>query len=149
MTTIKESKKAGENRIIKVFIDDEKKPFAQFQPPVKFVLDTTKIPDGKHTLKVVAKSTNNVEGLKEIPFEVRNGPEISVVGLKSNEIVDGQVNITLNAYGSEREDEFVVTGSETPKGVPAWVWALLIAFFGFALFYFIMYSTPEFYKSFF
>jgi hypothetical protein len=137
------------NRIIKVFLDDEEKPFAEFRPPVKFVLDTTKIPDGKHLLKVVARSSNNVEGVKEIPFEVRNGPEIAVVGLKAGEIVDNQVAITLNSYGSERQDEFVVTGSETPKGIPSWVWALLIGFIGFALFYFIMYSTSEFYESFF
>ncbi|GJM28391.1 MAG: cytochrome c [Cyclobacteriaceae bacterium] len=137
------------SRIIKVFLDDETRPFSEFRPPVKFVLDTTKIPDGKHKLKIVAKSSNNVEGVKEIPFEVRNGPEIVVVGLKPGELVDNQVAITLNAYGSERKDEFVVTGSETPKGIPAWVWALMIAFIGFALFYFIMYSTPEFYRSFF
>jgi len=136
-----------DSRIIKVFLDDEDKPFAEFRPPIKFVLDTTKIPDGKHRLKIVAKSSNNVEGVKEIPFEVRNGPEIAVVGLRSGEIVDNQVAITLNAYGSERKDEFVVTGSETPKGIPAWVWALVITFIGFALFYFTMYSTSEFYKS--
>lgn len=147
--TKKIDEKVEDGRIIKIFLDDEKKPFAEFRPPVKFVLDTTKIPDGKHRLTVVAKSSSNVEGIKEIPFEVRNGPEIAVVGLKPGEIVDDQVAITLNAYGSERRDEFEVTGSETPKGIPAWVWALVIAFIGFALFYFIMYSTPEFYESFF
>lgn len=136
-------------KVIKVFLDEEETPFAEFRPPVKFVLDTTKIPDGKHRLKVVAKSTNNVEGVKVIPFEVRNGPEIAVMGLKEGDVVDQQVAITLNAYGSERQDEFVISGSENPKGVPAWVWAILIAFIGFGLFYFIMYSTPEFYKSFF
>ncbi|MEO9477422.1 MAG: cytochrome C [Cyclobacteriaceae bacterium] len=140
--------KAGE-RLVKLFLDDETKPFAEFRSPVKFSMDTTKIPDGPHRLRIVAKSSNNVEGVKEIPFEVRNGPDIAVVGLKPNEIVDDQIAITVNAYGSEHEDEFVVTGSETPKGIPAWVWALLIGFIGFALFYFIMYSTPEFYKSFF
>jgi hypothetical protein len=137
------------NRVIKLFLDDETRPFAEFRPPVKFMLDTTKIPDGKHRLKIVAKSSSNVEGVKEIPFEVRNGPEIAVVGLKANEVVDDQVSITVNAYGSERRDEFVVTGSETPKGIPAWVWAIVIGFIGFALFYFIMYWTPEFYQSFF
>lgn len=146
---MKDTEPKGDSRIIKVFLDDETKPFAEFRPPVKFVMDTTKIPDGKHRLKIVAKSSNNVEGVKEIPFEVRNGPEIAVVGLKANEVVDEQVSITINAYGSERKDEFVVTGSETPKGIPAWVWAIVIGFIGFALFYFIMYSTPEFYKSFF
>lgn len=137
-----------ENRNIKIFLDEESTPFASFTPPIKFVLDTTKIPDGKHTLKIVAKSTNNVEGIKIIPFEVRNGPSIDVVGLKENEIINEQISITVNAYGSERNDKFVITGSETPKAIPAWVWALLIIFAGFALFYFIMYITPALYKSF-
>lgn len=139
----------GDGRTVRLFLDDEEKPFAEFSPPIKFMLDTTKIPDGKHCLKIVAKSSSNVEGIKKIPFEVRNGPEIAVVGLKANEVVDEQVSIIVNAYGSERRDEFVVTGSETPKGIPAWVWAIVIAFIGFALFYFIMYWTPDFYKSFF
>ncbi|MCC6383666.1 MAG: cytochrome C [Bacteroidia bacterium] len=137
-----------ENRTIKVFLDDEPVPFAEFTPPVKFILDTTKIPDGKHLLKVVAKSSSNVEGIRTIPFEVRNGPAITVLGLNEGEVINDRIPITINAYGSERGDQFVVTGSETPKGIPAWVWALIIAFTGFALFYFIMYFSPEFYHSF-
>lgn len=138
-----------DNRIIKVFLDDSTKPFASFAPPVKIILDTTKIPDGKHTLKIVAKSSNNVEGVREIPFIVRNGPEIAVVGLKENETVDSQIPITINAYGSETSDFFVIRGSETPKAIPAWVWSLLVLFFAFGLFYLIMYWSPELYKSFF
>lgn len=138
-----------DNRIIKIFLDDDPIPFAEFIPPVKFVLDTTKIPDGKHLLKIVAKSTDGIEGIRMIPFEVRNGPAIAVVGLKENEVVNEQIPITVNAYGSEKKDVFVITGSETPKAVPAWVWALLIAFVGFALFYCIMYWNPGLYKSFF
>ncbi|MEZ4945040.1 MAG: cytochrome C [Cyclobacteriaceae bacterium] len=138
----------SDNRIIKVFMDEEEIPFAEFAPPVKFILDTTKVPDGKHQLKIVAKSTKGLEGVKTIPFEVRNGPAISVVGLKENEIVEDQIPITINAYGSEGNDVFVVKGSETPKGIPSWVWALVIAFVGFALFYLIMYWNPELYKSF-
>ncbi len=137
-----------DNRIVKVFLDDDPAPFAEFLPPVKFVFDTTKIPDGKHNLKIVAKSTNGVEGIRTIPFEVRNGPAIAVVGLHENEVVTEQIPITINAYGSERKDVFVVTGSETPKAIPAWVWALLIAFVGFAMFYIIMYWNPDLYKSF-
>jgi len=137
-----------DNRVVKVFLDDDPVPFAEFAPPVKFVLDTTRIPDGKHRLKIVAKSTDNVEGVRTIPFEVRNGPAIAVVGLEENEVVNDHVPLTINAYGSERRDMFVVTGSETPKAVPSWVWALLIAFAGFALFYLIMYLNPGLYKSF-
>ncbi|HZJ37497.1 MAG TPA: cytochrome C [Gillisia sp.] len=141
------SKSMEDNRIIKVFLDDETRPFAEFQPPVKFVLDTTKIPDGKHLLKIIAKSSSGVEGVKTIPFEVQNGPKISVIGLSENEKVDTQISITINAYGSETNDEFIIKGSETPKSIPAWVWVLLISFFAFALFYIIMYWSPEFYKS--
>ena len=137
-----------DNRIIKVYLDDDPRPFAQFAPPVKFVLDTTKIPDGQHILKIVARSSSNVEGIRTIPFEVRNGPEISVVGLKKNDVVDTQIPITINDYGSETKDSFVIRGSETPKAIPAWVWALIIAFIGFALFYIIMYCDPKLYKSF-
>lgn len=137
-----------DNRIIKIFLDDDPMPFAEFSPPVKFVLDTTKIPDGKHMLKVVAKSTNNVEGIRTIPFEVRNGPTIAIVGLRENEVVNEQIPITINAYGSERRDKFVITGSETPKAIPTWIWVLVIAFIGFALFYLIMFLKPDLYKSF-
>ncbi|MGB3345385.1 MAG: cytochrome C [Aequorivita sp.] len=138
-----------DKRIIKVFLDDDPQPFASFAPPVKIVLDTTKIPDGKHKLRIVARSSNGVEGLREIPFVVRNGPAISVVGLKDNETVDTQVPLIINAYGSETKDLFVIKGSETPKAIPAWVWALVIAFIAYGLFYLIMYWDPELYKSFF
>lgn len=135
-------------RIIKIFLDEDPVPFAEFRPPVKFIFDTTKIPDGKHKLRIVAKSTDGKEGVKTIPFEVRNGPAIAVVGLKEDEVINEQIPITINAYGSERQDVFVVTGSETPQAIPAWVWALLITFVAFALFYLIMYWDHSLYKSF-
>lgn len=146
---MKQPKAMEDKRVIKVFLDEEAQPFAEFAPPVKFVLDTTKIPDGKHNLKIVAKSSNGLEGVKTIPFEVRNGPAISVLGIKPNEVVNTMIPITINAYGSETNDEFIIRGSETPKAIPAWVWALLISFIGFGLFYFIMYWNPDLYKSFF
>lgn len=135
-------------RIIKVFLDKDPVPFAEFRPPVKFIFDTTKIPDGKHELRIVAKSTDGKEGVRTIPFEVRNGPAIAVVGLKEDEVINEQIPITINAYGSERQDVFVVTGSETPQAIPAWVWALVIIFVAFALFYLIMYWDQSLYKSF-
>ncbi|WP_339702535.1 cytochrome C [Algoriphagus aquimarinus] len=137
-----------DNRRIKIFLDEDTVPFAEFTPPVKFVFDSTKIPDGKHELKIVALSSNGKEGVKHIPFEVRNGPSITVIGLNPNEIVNEQIPITVNAYGSERSDLFIVSGSENPKGIPAWIWALVLSFVGFALFYLIMYLSPDFYKSF-
>lgn len=137
-----------DNRVIKVFLDEDPQPFASFAPPVKMVLDTTKIPDGDHTLKIVARSSDGVEGVRKIPFVVRNGPAIQVVGLKDNETVDTQVPLIINAYGSESKDFFVIKGSETPKAIPAWVWVLVLSFIAFGVFYLIMFWTQDFYKSF-
>jgi hypothetical protein len=146
---MKDSEEIGDKRVIRVFLDDDEQPFGEFSPPVKLVLDTTKIPDGKHRLKIVAKSSGNIEGIKIIPFEVRNGPEISVLGIRDNEVIDTQTSIVINAYGSETKDKFIIRGSENPRAVPSWIWALLIIFFGFSLFYVVMYFKPDLYKSFF
>lgn len=138
-----------DNRVVKVYLDDETNPFAEFKPPVKFQLDTTKIPDGKHKLRIVARSSRGVEGVRVVPFIVRNGPTIAIVGLKDNDEVNEQIPITINAYGSETDDKFVIRGSETPKAIPAWVWALVISFIAFGAAYGILYWTPDFYISFF
>lgn len=136
-------------KTIKVYLDDEIQPFAEFEPPIKFTLDTTKIPDGKHQLKIVANSTEGNEGIKIIPFEVRNGPMIYVLGLKDHETVTEKIPITINAYGSERSDRFEIIGSETPRAIPSWIWALIILFIGFGIFYVIMYWKQDLYTSFF
>lgn len=134
-----------DHRTVKVFIDDQKKAFSEFRPPAKLLLDTTKLTDGKHRLKIVARSSEGKEGVKIVPFEVRNGPAISIVGLKENDIVDDKISVTINAYGSERSDEFVIEGSETPKAIPSWVWAVLIGFVGWAIYYLIMYWNGDHY----
>ena len=136
-------------RSVIVFLDNEKVPFGVFKPPAKLVLDTTKISDGKHELKIKAISSTGIEGVRIIPFEVRNGPEIAVVGLKENEVIESDTVITINAYGSESSESFIITGSETPKAIPSWVWACLISFVGFAIFYLITYWSINSYKSFF
>lgn len=133
---------------VKVYLDDETQAFAEFESPVKFMLDTTKIPDGEHKLRIVAKSNNDVEGIQIIPFTVRNGPHIDVIGLKKNEVISDQIPISINAYGSEKTEFFKIIGSESPKAIPTWIWLLLVLFIGYGIYYIIMYFTPELYKSF-
>ena len=135
----------AEKNLVRVFLDDDPKQFAAFRAPVRFVLDTSKLTDGPHRLRVVARSTDGREGVKEINFQVRNGPAITVVGLSDGDVVDDKVPILINSYGSERKDLFVVHGSETPKPIPSWIWAMLILFAGWALFYVIMYWTSQYY----
>lgn len=140
---------SAENKKVKVFLDKDTVPFAEFESPVKFVFDTTKIPDGKHEMKIVSTSSSGKEGIKIIPFEVRNGPMIYVLGLKENDSVSEKIPITINSYGSERHDVFEIVGSETPRPIPQYIWIMILAFIAFGLFYFAMYWNPEFYTSFF
>ena len=72
-----------------IFIDDDTKPVAQVQSPVSFELDTRKLTDGDHILKIVSKDPTGKEGVRKIPFVVRNGPAIAIEGMKEKAVVDG------------------------------------------------------------
>jgi hypothetical protein len=126
---------------IVVFIDDEEQPVAAFTSPVNFELDTRKLVDGKHTLKIVSKDPTGKEGIRLIPFEVRNGPAIEVEGIRENAVVDGVLPIMINAYGKGDQKMFLIEGSETPKSIPSWVWILIIGFAGWALYYLFTYLS--------
>ena len=126
---------------IVVFIDDEEQPVAAFTSPVNFELDTRKLVDGKHTLKIVSKDPTGKEGIRLIPFEVRNGPAIDVEGIRENAGVDGVLPIMINAYGKGDQKMFLIEGSETPKSIPSWVWILIIGFAGWALYYLFTYLS--------
>ncbi|MET4080564.1 hypothetical protein ABIB40_000508 [Pedobacter sp. UYP30] len=130
-----------EKSTILIFLDDDVKPLAEVVSPVNFELDTRKIVDGKHTLKIVSKDPHGKEGLRLIPFEVRNGPAISIEGISENDVVDGVLPIMINAYSKGDSKVFYIEGSETPQSIPAWVWILIIGFVGWALFYLIRYIS--------
>ena len=122
-----------------IFLDEELKPIAEFISPVNFELDTRKMVDGKHTLKIVSRDPTGKEGLRIIPFEVRNGPSIAIEGIKENAVVDGVLPLMINAYGKGDQKTFLIEGSETPQSIPSWVWILIIGFAGWVLYYLITY----------
>src|ERR1043166_3330597 len=124
-----------------IFIDDGPKPIASFISPVHFEFDTRKLVDGSHTLKIVSKDPTGKEGVRIIPFEVRNGPAIAIDGIKSNAIVDGVLPLMINAYGKGDQKKFLIEGSETPQSIPSWVWILIIGIAGWAFYYLITYLT--------
>ena len=126
-----------------VFIDKEVQPIAAFTSPVNFELDTRKLVDGKHTLKIVSKDPTGKEGIRIIPFEVRNGPAIDIEGIKENTVVDGILPLMINAYGKGNQKTFLIEGSETPKSIPSWVWILIIGFIGWVLYYLITYLSMK------
>lgn len=125
------------NSSIIVFLDNETKPFGEFNAPINFELDTRKLVDGDHVLKIVSKDPNGKEGIRFIPFKVRNGPAIAIEGIKENEVVDGIIPLMINAYSKGNQKQFLIEGSETPQSTPAWFWAIIIGFIGFAIYYFI------------
>lgn len=120
-----------------LFIDDEKTAIGEYETPVKFELDTRKLTDGNHVLKIVSKDPNGKEGIKLVNFVVRNGPSIAIEGLNDNDVVDGIQPIMINAYGKGNQKQFLIDGSESLASIPSWLWAGLVVFFGWALFYII------------
>jgi hypothetical protein len=120
-----------------LFIDDDTTPIGEYNAPIHFELDTRKLVDGEHTLKIVSKDPSGKEGIRKIPFTVRNGPAIAVEGLKSHDVVDGILPIMINAYGKGDQKKFLIDGSETPRSIPSWLWVLVVLFIGWAAFYFI------------
>jgi hypothetical protein len=126
---------------VTLFIDDDPQPIGTFPAPVSFELDTKKLTDGRHILKVVSKDHRGKEGIKTIPFIVRNGPAIAVEGIKKDEVVDGILPLMINAYGKGDQKTFMLQGSETPQSIPAWFIILLIAFTAWAVFYLVTSGT--------
>lgn len=113
---------------VTLFIDEDPKPIGEFPAPVTFDLDTRKLTDGSHVLKVVSKDHQGKEGIKLIPFVVRNGPAIAIEGLKKDEIVEGVLPLMINAYGKGDQKTFMLQGSETPQSIPWWLVVGIILF---------------------
>ena len=136
---------SDENKnLIHVYLDDGEEPIVSYRPPVRFELDTTQLEDGGHTLKVVATDSTGHEGVRTIPFEVRNGPGIDVEGLQDHDKLDGKVPILLNAYGGAREPYWEPSRAETPAPVPTWAWVLLLIVVAWSTFYFAQqWNAPD------
>lgn len=120
-----------------IFLDDDKQPLGSFTSPINFELDTRKLVDGEHHLKIVSKDPQGKEGIRIIPFTVRNGPDISIEGINENSVVDGVIPIMISAYGKGDQKVFLIEGSETPRSIPGWVWITHILFGGWAIYYLI------------
>ncbi|MFD2146118.1 cytochrome C [Mucilaginibacter antarcticus] len=122
---------------VTLFIDDESQPVGEFLAPVAFELDTRKLVDGNHTLKVISKDHLGKEGIKLIPFTVRNGPAIAIEGLRKDEIVEGILPLMINAYGKGDQKTFTLHGSETPQSIPWWMIVLIILFAAWSLYFLV------------
>ena len=87
-----------------IFLDIETKPYGEFDALINFELDTTRLVDGNHIFKIVSKNPDGKEGIRHIPFHVRNEPAIAIEGIKENDIVDGISSIMINAYSKGNQN---------------------------------------------
>ncbi|WP_299182646.1 cytochrome C [uncultured Chryseobacterium sp.] len=126
-----------------LFIDDDIQPIAELETPIVFDLDTKKLADGEHVLKIVSQSPSGKEGIRKISFTVANGPSIKIEGLKNKDVVDGTISLMINAYDKGNQKSFLITGSETPQTIPFWIWIIVILFAGWAVYYEITSSNIQ------
>jgi len=122
---------------VTLFIDDDPQPVGEFPAPVAFDLDTRKLVDGGHVLKVVSKDQKGKEGIKLVPFSVRNGPAIAIEGIRKDEVVEGVLPLMINAYSKGDQKTFVIHGSETPQSIPWWLVAGIILFVAWSVYFII------------
>lgn len=118
-----------------LFIDNDPAPIAELDTPIVFDLDTRKLTDGEHILKIISHSPTGREGIRTIHFTVANGPAIRIEGLKNKDVVDGTLSLMINAYDKGNQKSFLINGSETPQTIPFWIWIIIILFIGWALYY--------------
>lgn len=120
---------------VEVYLDGDPQPIGTYRPPARFELDTEKLADGPHELRIVATDVSGHRGVRRIPFEVRNGPGIAVDGLRPGDLVEGRVSVMVNAYGGAHEANFEPARAETPAPIPTWAWVLLLGVVAWAMFY--------------
>ncbi len=118
-----------------LFIDEEPHPIAELETPIVFDFDTKKLADGKHVLKIISRSPSGKEGIEKINFYVANGPSINIEGLKNEDVVDGILPLMINAYDKGDQKSFIITGSETPRTIPIWIWIIVLVFVAWAIYY--------------
>ncbi|WP_105316827.1 c-type cytochrome [Thermus tenuipuniceus] len=81
---------------IEVYLDRASEPLAVLkEPPYRLNLDTRKIPDGEHVLRVVTHFRGGGEEIREIPFTVNNYPDVMVLGLDEGSEVAGTLELRL------------------------------------------------------
>src|SRR5262249_54091847 len=120
---------------IEIFIDDESVPRQTLEPPATLELDTERLTDGPHRLRVHAIEDSGTVGVEEIPFIIRNGPGIAVVGLSDGDTVRGRIPLLINAFASRPGEAFEPARAETPAPIPTWAWVLFLVVVAWGMWY--------------
>ncbi len=132
---------------IRIFLDGALEPIADYEPPAAVTVDTRHLADGEHRLRIEAHDRNGNIGMREVPFQVRNGPGITLTGLHSGAVVRDVINFTVNAFGAE--DPFEPQRAESRSPIPVWLWVLSLVIVAWAAWYvaILWKPPPEFAKT--
>lgn len=127
---------------VAVYLDDGTEPIAEYAPPARISVDTTQLSDGEHELRIEASGSDDSQALQRIPFEVRNGPAISIEGLRAGDVVEGDLDVVVHAWGGASQGDWEPERVESPAPIPTWAWVLLISIIAWALYYGTLYWQP-------
>lgn len=118
---------------VRVYLDDKPDPVIDHELPTQLSLDTRTLEDGPHRLTIRAEDQSGAEGIEEIPFNVQNGPGITVSGLRPGSTRRGTLNLTVDAFSTE--DPFDPRRAEARSSIPVWVWVLCLFVLAWTVFY--------------
>ena len=129
---------------IRVFLDDQPEPVSDHVPPATVTLDTRRLSDGEHRLRIEARDATGDTGIRTVPFVVRNGPGITISGLREGATVHGAISFMVNAFGAE--EPFEPRRAESRSPTPVWIWVLSLVVLAWSVWYFtrLWYPPPEF-----
>ena len=113
---------SGKAALIELFLDGSHTPFATYRPPAVVNLDTRPLEDGPHTLQIRATDTLGKVGRRSMAFTVKNGPGITVTGLREGSLVGGTIEIAVNAFGGQ--EPFDPHRAESLGPIPVWIWVM-------------------------
>ena len=132
---------------IRIFVDNQPEPVSDRAPPATVTIDTRRLADGEHRLRIEAQDATGVTGTRTMPFVVRNGPGITIAGLREGATVHGAMTFKVNAFGAEEPFESYRAESRSPT--PVWMWVLSLMILAWAVWYMTMEWSPppEFAKS--
>jgi mono/diheme cytochrome c family protein len=127
---------------VDIFLDGAGQPLLSMTPPLNFELDTSRLEDGPHVMRIEAYDAQGVKGIRTVDFTVRNGPGIAISGIEQHDVLDGKIPIIVNAYGGTSAVDWEPSQAETPAPPPTWAWLSLILFGAFGLFYSVLQWSP-------